>query len=294
LHVFETDIDNDMDFKLDNTVLLVFSDIDGTFISNDSFYAADNFNVAENLIRYGHLLIFNSSKTFYEIKKIQDKFNASHPFISETGSGIYCKNLFGSSLLNQKEGYEVMFESSKAESFKSNVRVLIKEEFYNDLDIFDDMSNYEKSRLSGLFDDDLENAMKRDFSILIKWYGDDKRFIKFQSQLKRFNLNIIKGGRFCHICGNNKGQATKFFTDKIKNLKSKKIVTIGIGDSTNDIDMLDNVNYPCIVKSPNNRNMTNLIKNRNLILSSRIAPEGWKECLNTVISNLKNQEVISG
>ena len=291
------DIDNndDMNFKLDNTVLLVFSDIDGTFIGNDSFNAGNNFHVAENLKRYDHLLIFNSSKTFYEIKKLQDKFNASHPFISETGGGIYCKNLLRSSLPDQKEGYEVIFETIKVDSFVTNVRNLIKEEFYNDLDLFDDMNDYEKSRLSGLFDHDLELAMKRDFSILVKWNGDDERLNKFQSELKRLNLNLIKGARFCHICGNNKGQATKYFIDRIKSSKpKKKIITIGIGDSFNDLDMLKNVDYPCIVKSSNNRDMENDIKNQNLILSSRIAPEGWMECLDSVISTVKNQEVISG
>ena len=76
----------------------------------------------------------------------------------------------------QKEGYEIIFESRKVDSFIKNVRDIIKKQFYEDLDVFDDKNDYEQSRLSGLFDDDLKLATKRDFSILIKWHGNNERF----------------------------------------------------------------------------------------------------------------------
>ena len=280
-----------MDFKLDNTIILVFSDIDGSFISNDTFFEGNNFRVLEDLSRCNHLFIFNSSKTFYEIKKLQDNFNTSYPFISETGSGIYCKGLLENNFKAQKEGYEIIFESRKVDSFIKNVRDIIKKQFYEDLDVFDDKNDYEKSRLSGLFDDDLKLATKRDFSILIKWHGNNERFLEFQHQLKKLNLNIIKGGRFCHICSTNKGEAVITFKNIIKNLNPyKKVISIGIGDSTNDIDMLNNVDYPCIVKSLNNRDMVDVIDNQNLTLSLNIAPEGWRECIDNVFSKIKYQE----
>ena len=87
-----------MNFELKKITLLIFTDIDGTFINNDTFHEGSNIRVAETLHKYNHMLIYNSSKTFNEIVFMQKKFNTSFPFICETGGGIYHKNLFDRSI----------------------------------------------------------------------------------------------------------------------------------------------------------------------------------------------------
>ena len=102
-----------MNFELKKITLLIFTDIDGTFINNDTFHEGSNVRVAETLRKHNHLLIYNSSKTFNEIVFMQKKFNTSFPFICETGGGIYHKNLFDQVSDKLREGYSLMYESKK-------------------------------------------------------------------------------------------------------------------------------------------------------------------------------------
>ena len=54
----------------------------------------------------------------------------------------------------------------------------------------------------------------------------------------------------------------------------KDIFTIGVGDSPNDLGMLDEVNFPCLIKRKNNENILNKDK---YTISTEEAPSGWME-----------------
>ena len=277
-----------MNFKLRNTSLVIFTDIDGTFLDHDTFSDGDNFEMLNKLVKCNHHVVFNSSKTFREIKKMQDCHNTSFPFICETGGGIYHKDQILESSPRQREGYSIMYESEKVETFESDVRAEISRNFRQDLDIFDDINMSEKKNLSGLTGENLKFACKRDFTLLIKWRSNERRFTLFQSVLRKLNLDIVKGSRFYHICsGQNKGKALLYFLNKLKlSSSNKNYTTVGVGDSYNDIDMLSNVDYPCVVRSSYNSNLVKEIDNENVILSESSAPKGWKECVNNVFSKI--------
>jgi len=280
-----------MSFELKKITLLIFTDIDGTLIDNDTFFEGKNVEIAEMLHEYNHIVIFNSSKTFDEIVHMQKKFNTSFPFICETGGGIYHKNLFNQTSDESRESYSIMYESKKIEMFREIVKKEVQKNFKNDLVMFEDLCPDEKSRLSGLKGNDLHLASNRDFSILIRWKSDEMRYRKFESVLHGHGLNLVKGGRFCHICASHdKGQAVTFFLDQIKSCGMyNKIITIGIGDSTNDLEMLNNVDYPCIVKSKNNRDLMKKIDSNKILSSTNHAPEGWAECIHNIFEQIKSQ-----
>ena len=69
-----------------------------------------------------------------------------------------------------------------------------------------------------------------------------------------------------------------------------KIITIGIGDSTNDLEMLSNVDYACVVKSENNNDLMKKIDISKVLLSTNHAPEGWAECIHSIFTQIKLQE----
>ena len=73
-----------------------------------------------------------------------------------------------------------------------------------------------------------------------------------------------------------------------------KIITIGIGDSTNDLEMFSNVDHACVVKSKNNANLMKRIDSNKMIMSTNCAPEGWAECIHDVFSKIKSLEHING
>ena len=63
----------------------------------------------------------------------------------------------------------------------------------------------------------------------------------------------------------------------------KNIYTIGVGDSLNDLEMLNNVQFPCLIKNKHNKK---LIINENYTISSVEAPLGWPEVVKMVLEKI--------
>ena len=63
-----------MDFETNKFLMAVFTDIDGTFIGNDTFDPGKNLALVEEFDRHNHFFAFNSSKTFHEIASMQKNF----------------------------------------------------------------------------------------------------------------------------------------------------------------------------------------------------------------------------
>ena len=82
------------------------------------------------------------------------------------------------------------------------------------------------------------------------------------------------------------------FIDQSKKFSKKSnIVTVGIGDSKNDFEMLNAVDFPCIVKSPNNHLLEDSLNGKNITFSDHQAPTGWIECIEKVVTKIKSSEI---
>ena len=282
-----------MNFLIKNMTLLIFTDIDGTFINNDTFDEGLNTKTISELIQAQHSVVFNTSKTFDEVDYFQKKIKTSLSFICETGGGIYIANDNLKTTESSRAAYQILYESRKITEYKDQIQSEIYKNFRDDLTFFDDLSVEEQSSLSGLSGHDLALASRRDFSILIKWKSTKSKYEEFKLFLKKFKLNLITGGRFSHICSeHDKGKATKLFIDKTKKFSKKSnIVTVAIGDSKNDFEMLNVVDFPCIVKSPNNHSLKDSLDSKNITFSDHQAPTGWIECIEKVVTKIKSSEI---
>ena len=282
-----------MKFLIKNMTLLIFTDIDGTFINNDTFDEGFNTETVSQLEQAQHLVVFNTSKTFDEVDYFQKRIKTSLSFICETGGGIYLANDHFKITESSRGMYQALHESGKINEYKDQIQSEINKNFRDDLTFFDDLSVDEQASLSGLSGYDLELASRRDFSILIKWKSTKSKYDEFKLFLKQFKLNLITGGRFSHICSeHDKGKATKLFIDKTKKFyNSSNIVTVAIGDSKNDFEMLNEVDFPCIVKSPHNHLLQNSLNGKNITFSDHEAPNGWVECIEKVITKIKSSEI---
>ena len=282
-----------MNFLIKNMSLLIFTDIDGTFINNDTFDDGSNSKTISELLQAKHSVVFNTSKTFDEVEYFQKKVKTSLSFICETGGGIYIANDNFKTTESARGAYQVLYESRKITEYKSQIQYEINKNYRDDLTFFDDLSVEEQSSLSGLSGHDLALASRRDFSILIKWKSTKSKYEKFKLFLRKFKLNLITGGRFSHICSeHDKGKATKLFIDQSKKFSKKSnIVTVAIGDSKNDFEMLNVVDFPCIVKSPNNHLLQDSLDSKNITFSDHQAPTGWIECIEKVVTKIKSSVI---
>ena len=64
-----------------------------------------------------------------------------------------------------------------------------------------------------------------------------------------------------------------------------EVVTIGVGDNQNDIEMLRHTDFACLVK--NDKFDSSLINMENLIRSSEPSPEGWADVIKKAIQKIE-------
>ena len=281
-----------MTYKIDNLSVLVFTDLDSSFLCKSKFSFGNNLNMTKQLFEEGHFVIFNSSKTFIELKNFSRDQSLDLPFICENGGGIYSPKTYFRDSKKEKDGYNVIFETKNIENKMRSLKEEIIKIYGKYLTFFKDLDDVNKKKLSGLSSKGIKLALDREFTELILWQSNDENLFKFKEYLDLHDLKIIKGGRFHHISNNiNKGISMHRLVNEYKKYySSKDFITIAIGDSDNDFEMLNYADYPCIVKSSDNQNFVEDIKSTNLFISNKQAPEGWAECINEAFASIRRKK----
>ena len=266
---------------------LIFSDLDGTFLNHNTYSYGTLKNYINNL-DLEFELIFVTSKTFEEILEIQNKLNINHPFIAENGACIFFPPGYLKHTRNTRENFFIhnnhyCYKMSNLKSDDlinsfSDLKKKYKFCFYSEL------SNESLCKLTKLKLKEAENSKIRLFTNPIFWKDTNEKLLNFKSDVMKINkgLKILKGGRFFHISDNyNKAKAVKNFIKTIKLISNDRFLTVSLGDSENDICMLESTDYSCIVKREENK--ISLKKKDNIYFSKTEAPDGWRESLEFVI-----------
>ena len=125
--------------------------------------------------------------------------------------------------------------------------------------------------------------LDREASQIILWEDNLTKFKLFKNDLKSEKEGVlIKGSRFIQISSIcNKRIAKKLISHAydIQFRDKYSINTIALGDSKNDIDMLNSCKYSCLIKNPNGTHVKLRSNKKNVFKSSKLAPDGWGEVL---------------
>lgn len=275
--------------------ILIFTDLDGTLLDHKTY---DYSQISEfiNFITSKALVIPNSSKTYEEVKALSDSLYLSSPFIVENGSAIYFPKDDKFNFQTDPEeidDHNYFQLGAKIDELESFIYSAKLEKFSKYCSFLNEMTISEIIEYTSLSERDAKHAMKRDFSLPFLWKGDKNTLNQFKAYVISKKFKILEGGRFYHLIGNtDKGKALKFFLNMYKNSDDlNNVLTIAIGDSQNDNEMLLESQFSGIVKSASNKSIDMKNKN-NTFYSSSSAPIGWQEVLMMMppISKLKKRE----
>ena len=264
----------------------IFTDLDGTLLNHDN-YSLGRIKNFINKIKLKNHIIFSTSKTFCEILEINKKLDLNFPFIVENGACIFFPNKYSffdpnkTKFFNYKNylGYKLSELSPKIIENK-----LCKLQKKYDFSLFSQLKFDQLSKITNLKKSSLINCTKRLFTNPIYWNDTDEQIKKFILDVKKIsnNYQISKGGRFYHLSDNyDKGRALMKFLEIIKFSEKNNFKTISLGDSDNDISMLEQTDYSCIVKREKVK--ISLKKNTNIYYSIKKAPDGWKESVEFIL-----------
>jgi mannosyl-3-phosphoglycerate phosphatase len=255
---------------------LFFSDLDGTLLDHDTYSYEPAREAIEALRVKGFPLVLVSSKTHDEMKFIHNEMGLDAPFIFENGGGIcwtagrgrieYCGKK-ASALRKQKEA----LESALGEPVR----------------FITDMSADEIAVMSGLPRERALLSQRRRTSLPFVLSSGRKFRIddldRINEKLSRRGLAITKGGRFYHFLSlqSDKGSAIQKVIAFYKKKSDEPILTVGIGDSENDIAMFRVVDIPVLVKKHDGTLTRTGIEH--IRTTSRIGPGGFSEAVTDII-----------
>jgi len=261
--------------------LVIFTDLDGSLLDRET-YSFEPARPALRFIKERKIpLIFVSSKTRAEMEGYRKKLKNPHPFVSENGGAVFIPKetfSFTFSYGRELEGYFVL---ELGTFYPQILRALefIKKETGVRITGFHELSAKELASLSGLTREEAALARKREYDEPFVIEGGAKEIETVQRKIKERGLHYVWGGRFHHILGkNDKGKAVKMLKEfYVKEFG--KIVTVGIGDSFNDLPMLNVVDHPILLKGKEELLSETLSPIKNLTLVEGTGPQAWNEVI---------------
>lgn len=256
--------------------IVIFTDLDGTLL--DEKYDYQNVKpVIDQLLVLNVAIVFCSSKTRAEIEFYRKKMGIDDPFISENGSAIFIpRGYFRSkyTYTRQTSDYDLI-ELGAAYAIVREKLELAKKKSATKIIGFGDMTEEEIAKDSGLPLELARLAKRREYDEPFRIIeGEEKDILDI---IIEEGFRYAKGEKYFHMLGNtNKGKAVAI----LKGLyvkRFRKLITYGIGDSPNDLPMLEMVDRPIFVRK------TSREYNRETV---------WKSLVNQIRAlSLRNERV---
>ena len=259
--------------------IVIFTDLDGTLLDKNTFKFDKIEKYFRELILKDIIIIPNSSKTEAELIDFNKQYNLNLSFIAENGSSIH-----GLNFIHKNLPKKILLSKTSDEIYKiykQNITPYLKKKITFILNL----KSKEQEEIFSLPLDKMTLAIKRNHSLPIIFNGNETEKNEFNKIMNDSGLTIQTGGRIMNICDNvNKSKAISRTVELINTEINDQIVTIGVGDNQNDIEMLRHTDYACLVKNDNFD--SSLINIENLIKSSEPSPQGWADVIKMALQKI--------
>ncbi len=258
--------------------LVIATDLDGTFLDHNNYSWKPASPALEKLKQEDIPLIINTSKTREEVIKLQGELGITYPFIIENGSAIFFPGEQESS--HQLLGSEI--------TFILETLATLKERYDFKFTGISEWSVEYLVELTHLDPESARLAKDRKFSEAILWQDSDEKLALFKDQLKEHKLNCLQGGRFLHIIGLcNKGEAMLALLQRREQETGMRQLSVALGDSANDIEMLASADIPIWVKTPKHDYPSTDFP---VLCCQSYGPQGWNEAVEYILNIFSKEE----
>jgi len=265
---------------------IVFTDLDGSLLDHDSYshQAADELL---GVLEQDQIpVVLTTSKTRAEVQALRAELNNQHPFIIENGAAVYIPQGYFANKPEgciEQDGFWV-FRFCQTRSHWLSLLNQAKTIFPHSFSHFAAMKEEVIAQITGLSFTQAQQANDREYGEPISWLGVDKAKQDFIQWLEERGGNVLQGGRFLHLSGFcNKGDALAWLASEYKKQGDlDAIKTIAIGDSGNDIAMLEEADLALIIRSPVHE-PPKLTRDVGFSISEEFGPRGWNSGLRKIL-----------
>ena len=263
-------------------VKLIFTDLDGSLLDHHSYSFQPAATMLAELEQRGIPVIPITSKTKAELLPLRNQLNNPHPFIIENGAAIYIPcGYFSQQPKNSKTVDDFwVLENAASRSTWQTLLDSQAAEFSAEYQTFDSAFREHGAegitQLTGLNHHLATLANQRDYSEPVHWTGTPERKIMFVEKMQSLGATVLQGGRFLNIGGDtDKGRAlVQLEKLYLQQAGQSTCQTLAIGDSGNDISMLEQASSALIIKSDHHAPPA-LTRSENVSISAQTGPQGW-------------------
>lgn len=257
---------------------LVFTDLDGTLLAHDSYSWAGALPALKQLQRLRIPVIFCTSKTRSEVHPLRRAIGNSDPFVVENGGLIVIPpGYFPLANSSRRVGAHVLM---LGQPYQETVRALrsIARRAGVGVRGFHQMTAEEVSRMTGLSLPASRRARQRESGEPFVFRNATSAKIQAFTRLAhKLGYILQRGGRFWHLSGRcDKGLAVSTLISFYRASGISPIRTIGLGDSCNDLLMLQAVDHPILIPNPDgsfDHDVTEAMPD--ILRAKEPGPAGW-------------------
>ena len=270
------------------TDLLVVTDLDGSLLDHYTYSYKAAEPMLERLRVIGVPVVLCSSKTRAEMQILRKRLKLDSPYIVENGAAVYLpKSECRDAPPEARDAGEDWCKAfgDRREYWQELLRSL-PDELRAAYRKFSKMSVGQIADLTGLPYDDAKRASLREFGEPLQWRGSDDLREQLIAALEAKGATVLAGGRFLHVGGDwDKGQALNWVADQRAAVSGTRPITVALGDSQNDVAMLEAADYAIVIRSPVHQ-PPKLLRNNGVIVTDNTGPVGWSEGLNKLLNTL--------
>jgi len=227
--------------------------LDGTLLDHHS-YSWDGASPAlKELKRRQIPLIFCTSKTRSEVKALRRQIGNTHPFVVENGGALVIPAGYFPAVAppaHRAKTYTLMLGRPYDELVRE-LRAIARQTGV-EVRGFHQMTAEDVARSTGLTEREARMAQRRETGEPFVFHSASPAKIRrFQQVARERGYSVLKGGRFWHFSGDHdKAVALSALIGFYRLAWKVPIRTIALGDSDNDLLMLQLVDQPILMPRP--------------------------------------------
>ncbi len=284
--------------------LMVVTDLDGSLLDHYTYSYAAALPTLKTLLAQRVPVVLCSSKTRAEMQVLRAKLGLEGcPYIVENGAAIFCPvahypDIPGTAKrLESDGGYpeEWCHAFGKDRLHWQDLLMSLPDDLRTGYRKFSKMSVGQIADLTGLSMEDAALAAKREFGEPLQWRGDEDQKLRLIEALESRGARVLQGGRFLHVAGDwDKGRALNWLADYLEHSRGTRPVTIALGDSHNDIAMLDAADYAVVIRSPvhppptlSSNSSPKKSRKKQVLITKHTGPRGWAEGIEQILAGIQ-------
>ena len=266
---------------------VVVTDVDGCLVDHRTYSHADADPAVRRLKAADIPLVLCSSKTRAELERLREEMGLTSPFVVENGGALYVPvGTFPAGVLGARHvpGYDVLEFGRPRDEVVAKL-LQISARLGIEVSSFSGMSVDRVAEECGLSLAQARLAKLREYDEPFRLVEPDPfARTKLWRALRGVGLRCSAGGRYDHVTGRTDKGIPVPILRRLYAPAAGEVVMVGLGDSLNDLELLNAVDIPVVVRNSAAGTWESLQRQvRGAWVTGRDGPAGWNEAIGSLL-----------